>query len=241
MTTWSRGGWVSVRSRTVARRARPCPGLAPAARRELAALAIRSRQRNAGVLERGPVIQHDAHAQHDAVLTRSFRQQPGLVAPFSSRPEALAVPSAALIGEPDQQEVLEEEVGHALEVHLPEPGHLRLIQQRADPRGIHPVAQRHLCKLPGFDLGETTDGLAREGDHLPARPSPDLNRAQHGGREATQSVTRDEKHPPAERAEPDLGAQPQDPRLRDIVVRPHALADYDLLTGTDQENDDDEP
>ncbi|WP_420814115.1 Mu transposase domain-containing protein [Nannocystis exedens] len=36
------------------------------------------------------------------------------------------------------------------------------------------------------------------------------------------------------------GAQPQDPRLRDIVVRPHALADYDLLTGTDQENDDDE-
>ena len=43
------------------------------------------------------------------------------------------------------------------------------------------------------------------------------------------------------------GAQPQDPRLRDVVVQPHALADYDQLAQptptirTDQENDENDP
>ena len=36
------------------------------------------------------------------------------------------------------------------------------------------------------------------------------------------------------------GAQPQDPRLRDIVVRPHALTDYDHLTRRDKDPDEDD-
>jgi transposase len=36
------------------------------------------------------------------------------------------------------------------------------------------------------------------------------------------------------------GAQPQDPRLRDIVVRPHALTDYDQLTHPDKDYDEDD-
>lgn len=63
-------------------------------------------------------------------------------------------------------------------------------------------------------------------------------------------VQRDVVHVPAVRqllqqdrhAAPRLpGAQPRDPRLRDIVVRPHALADYDRLTHShegDHEDDD---
>jgi transposase len=62
-------------------------------------------------------------------------------------------------------------------------------------------------------------------------------------------VQRDVVHIPAVRqllqqdrhAAPRLpGSQPQDPRLRDIVVHPHPLADYDELTHTDQETDEDD-
>lgn len=92
----------------------------------------------------------------------------------------------------------------------------------------------------GHNLGTAVAQLLRLLDEYGACP---LEQA------ITECVQRDVVHIPAVRqllqqdrhAVPRLpGAQPQDPRLRDIVVRPHALADYDLLTGTDQENDDDE-
>lgn len=93
----------------------------------------------------------------------------------------------------------------------------------------------------GHNLGTTVAQLLRLLDEYAACP---LEQA------LAQCVQRDVVHLAAVRqllqqdrqAVPKLpGAQPQDPRLRDIVVHPHALTDYDQLSHTATENHEDEP
>lgn len=91
----------------------------------------------------------------------------------------------------------------------------------------------------GQNLGTAVAQLLRLLDEYTACP---LEQA------VAECVQRDVVHIPAVRqllqqdrhAAPRLpGAQPQDPRLRDIVVRPHALTDYDQLTRLEEDHDED--
>lgn len=105
-----------------------------------------------------------------------------------------------------------------------------------------PSTQAFLLRVAerGHNVGTTVAQLLRLLDEYGACP---LEQA------VAECTRRDVVHIPAVRqllqqdrhAVPRLpGAQPQHPRLRDIVVRPHALADYDALTHTDPETHEDD-